>query len=118
MDLPLYLNRLPQIQVGEDVWLGLATDPWSRFRGLMGVKAIPENWSLLINNCSSVHTFWMRFAIDLVWLDRNYNILAVDYDVKPCRMRWRLGAASVLEVSAGSAGRFIDLVQTMEPLRK
>lgn len=118
MDLPLYLSSLPQIQLGEDVWVGVAADPWSRFRGLMGVKAIPGNWGLLINGCSSVHTFWMRFALDLIWLDRDHNVLAVNHNVRPCRMSWRRGATSVLEVSAGSGDLFIELVQATDSLRR
>jgi len=55
---------------------------------------------LLIPRCSSVHTFGMRFALDLFFLDREGRVIGVRRAVPPRRVvRWR-GAAAVLEVPA------------------
>jgi uncharacterized protein len=52
---------------------------------------------LLIPHCSSVHTFGMRFALDLVFLDADGTAIALRHRVGPCRfVRWR-GADAVLE---------------------
>jgi Uncharacterized ACR, COG1430 len=62
---------------------------------------------LLIPRCRSVHTFGMRFALDLVWLDRHGRISKVDRDVPPNRIRSSPDAAAVLEVPAGRSSEMI-----------
>jgi hypothetical protein len=64
--------------------------------------------ALLIPRCRSVHTFGMRFALDLVWLDRAGRVVAVDEGVPPNRVRTRREAAGVLEVPAGRASEMIS----------
>ena len=61
----------------------------------------PPARGLLIPRCRSVHTFGMRFALDLVWLDRDGRVLGVEEGVPPWRVRSRWDAAAVLEVPAG-----------------
>ena len=61
----------------------------------------PPARGLLIPRCRSVHTFGMRFELDLVWLDRDGRVLGVDESVRPWRVRSRWDAAAVLEVPAG-----------------
>ena len=65
---------------------------FSRFLGLMFVS--PKNFykALLITNCSSIHTFFMRFCIDLVFLDKNNMVLKVIDELKP----WRIVAPVVV----------------------
>jgi uncharacterized membrane protein (UPF0127 family) len=58
---------------------------------------------LLLPRCRSVHTFGMRFALDLVWLDRHGAIVRIDRRVPPRRVRSCAGARSVLEVRSGPA---------------
>jgi uncharacterized protein len=57
--------------------------------------------ALLLPRCRSVHTFGMRFALDLVWLDGAGEVVRVDRGVPPWRVRSCRCARSVLEVSAG-----------------
>jgi uncharacterized membrane protein (UPF0127 family) len=65
----------------------------------------PPGRALLIPRCRSVHTFGMRFALDLVWLDRDGRVLGVEESVPPWRVRSRRDAAAVLEVPAGGGRR-------------
>ncbi len=78
----------------------------ARGRGLARLDALPPDVGLWIAPCRSVHTFGMRFALDLVWLDRQDAVLAVDAGVSPRRQRTRLGARSVVEVVAGRGEAF------------
>ncbi|MDQ3725465.1 MAG: DUF192 domain-containing protein [Actinomycetota bacterium] len=59
---------------------------------------------LLIPRCASVHTFGMRFELDLFFLDGEGRILAVRRRVPPRRVVWHRGAAAVLEIPAAEGG--------------
>jgi uncharacterized protein len=75
-----------------------------RLLGLALQRGPPEGRALLLPGCRSVHTFGMRFALDLVWLDADGRVLGIDEAVPPRRVRSRSDAAAVLEAPAG-AGR-------------
>jgi uncharacterized membrane protein (UPF0127 family) len=79
-----------------------------RRRGLAKMAPLPDDHGLRILKCNSVHTFGMRFALDLVWLGRSGRVLRVDHDVGPRRMKLCLRARSVVETSAGHGDRFAD----------
>ena len=81
--------------------LSLAATHWTRFRGLM--CAAPESFgagqALWIVPCKGVHTFAMRFPIDVVYLDRDQRIVHLEPDLKPWRLApVRMRAVSVLEL--------------------
>jgi hypothetical protein len=61
--------------------------------------------ALLLPRCRSVHTFGMRFPLDLVWLDSAGRVVRVDRSVPPCRVRSCRAARSVLELRAGRGTR-------------
>jgi uncharacterized protein len=73
-------------------------------RRLLGLALArePPGYGLLIPRCRSVHTFGMRFALDLIWLDGHGRPLRVDRDVRPCRVCGCRRAAAVLEAPAGT----------------
>jgi uncharacterized membrane protein (UPF0127 family) len=77
----------------------------SRLVGLAGRRRPAADKALLIPRCRSVHTFGMRFDLDLVWLDQHGRVLAVDESVPPCRVRSCREAAAVVEVPAANFGR-------------
>jgi hypothetical protein len=79
----------------------------SRNVGLARLDALDPDWGLYIPATPSVHTFGMRFALDLVWLGRGGRIVRVDRHVAPRRMRGCLRARSVVEVNAGRADAFV-----------
>ncbi|MER2555127.1 MAG: DUF192 domain-containing protein [Thauera sp.] len=74
-----------------------------RALGLLGLSALPADEGLLIRPCASIHTFGMRFAIDVLFVDRNGIVLAAHADVGPWRMLRCRGATAVLELAAGGA---------------
>jgi uncharacterized protein len=75
----------------------------SRLRGLLGRSALEPGEGLLLTPSSSVHTFFMRFAIDVVFLDRSLRVVGVSAEVRPWRFAGRRGARQVLELAAGEA---------------
>ncbi len=82
----------------------LADNIWSRFWGLMGRRRLPQGEALHIRPCNSVHTFFMRFAMDGIFLDKESRVVKVVADMKPFRAAMGgKGAHSVLEMTAGAA---------------
>ena len=77
----------------------------SRFRGLMGVAHLPPATGLLLPGTSSVHTHFMRFPIDVVFLDSERRIVSAWPALRPWRFARAKGAASVLELAAGECDR-------------
>jgi uncharacterized protein len=78
-----------------------------RMRGLAKLDAMPAACALHLPRCRSVHTFTMRFALDLIWLGKDGRPVRVDRAVPPNRMRWCLRARSVVEANAGTADAFL-----------
>ncbi len=56
---------------------------FERARGLIGRKDIPEGEGLLILKCNAIHTFFMRFAIDATFLDKNNQVVKVVRNIRP-----------------------------------
>ncbi len=73
----------------------MARSPLARLRGLIGRSG---DVALLLPRCRSVHTVGMRFALDLVWLDRSGSVVRIDRGVQPWRVRSCRGARAVLEL--------------------
>ena len=65
--------------------ISLANNFWKRFCGLMFRKSFPEGWGLLLTHCNSVHTMFMRFPIDVIYLDNNGKIVKCIEGLKPWR---------------------------------
>ena len=77
---------------------------------LLGLGRLPREQAgsgLLIPRCASVHTFGMRFALDLVFLDRHGRPLSIRRGVPPRRFAWQRGAAAVLEIPSWQGGEFV-----------
>jgi len=83
----------------------VANKPWSRMRGLLGRSTLPSGEGLLLKPAGSVHTFFMRFPIDVVFLDRELTVVGVAPEVRAWRTAGRRGAKSALELPAGEAAR-------------
>ncbi|MGE5691809.1 MAG: DUF192 domain-containing protein [Pseudomonadota bacterium] len=77
----------------------------SRLRGLLGRDALPSGEGILLRPAGSVHTAFMRFPIDVVFLDRDLTVTAVVAALAPWRTAGRRGAKAVLELPAGEAAR-------------
>ena len=83
----------------------LADSVWLRMKGLLGRRELPEDEGVLIRPCSSIHMFFMRFAIDAVFLDRELEVLRIAPGLKPWRMAGKRRSKSVLELPAGRCER-------------
>jgi len=90
-----------------------------RMRGLLGRKSLPAGEGMLIRPAPSIHTFFMRFPIDVVFLSRQGEVLKIAEHVAPWRARSCRHSYAVLELAAGEAGRYgfavgdrIDTVQS------
>ncbi len=80
----------------------VASSFFERLVGLMFSNSMKGFDSLLITKCNSIHTFFMRYAIDVVFLNNKYEIIRTYYNLKPWRMtRLVFGATQVLELRAG-----------------
>jgi uncharacterized protein len=77
----------------------------ARLRGLLGRSELATGEGLLLRPASAIHTFFMRFPIDAVFLDRDLRILRVAPELAPWRTAARRGAQMVLELPAGECGR-------------
>jgi uncharacterized protein len=75
----------------------------SRLRGLMMRKRLPEGEGLLLSPAGAIHTFFMRFPIDVVFAGRDLKVVGVAPALPPWRMAARRGARVVLELPAGTA---------------
>ena len=77
-----------------------------RRRGLARMEPMPTDHALHIVGTNSVHTFGMRFALDLVWLGREGRVVRIDTNVPVRRVKTCLRARSVIEACAGHGDRF------------
>jgi uncharacterized membrane protein (UPF0127 family) len=83
----------------------LADRPLARLRGLLGRADFEVGEGLLLRPAPSIHTWFMRFPIDAVFLDADLEVLDVRPAVRPWRAAARRGARAVLELPAGEAAR-------------
>lgn len=98
----------------------VAASPLSRLKGLLGRASLRQDEGLLIRPAAAVHTCFMRFAIDVVFLDRQLRVLGVSPRLKPWRFSARRGARVVLELAAGETERrglrAGDWIRSVEPM--
>ena len=86
--------------------LEVASTLWTRTKGLIGRASLPADQALWIHRCNSIHTFFMKFAIDLVFVDNKMVVRKTMSTVKPNRLVLPvIRATSVIEFPAG----FLDL---------
>jgi uncharacterized protein len=100
VSVPRRLRRLERIELANlpGVDVRRAGDPLARLLGLAGLRALPPGTGLLLPRTRSVHTFGMRFALDLVWLDSAGQVVRVDRDVRPWRVHGCRAASQVVEL--------------------
>jgi uncharacterized membrane protein (UPF0127 family) len=79
----------------------------SRRRGLSRLDALPRDVALHIPGTPSVHTFGMRFPLDLIWLRKDGTVARIDRDVGPRRITFCPNARSVIETVGGAADEFL-----------
>ena len=96
--------------------LRVARSFWARFRGLMLAPPLPAGDALLIQRCASVHCLFMRFAIDVVYVDDNGRVLQCVRNLRPWRMSVANRRAKIankhsqthtVELAAGGIDRYL-----------
>ena len=102
------LDPLPAIVLEDGLTVHVAAGPFARLRGLAALDDLPGEHGLLLPRTRSVHTFGMRFPLDLVWLAKDGSVLAVEGAVGPRRNAMARSARSVVEVRAGWGPRFVE----------
>jgi uncharacterized protein len=98
--LPRRLRRLPSHTRPGGLVVHEARGFRARLLGLAFLRELPPGHALLIPRCRSVHTFGMRFPLELVWLGPDGELLRRDGSVPPRRLRRCPGAIAVIELPA------------------
>jgi len=77
------------------------TTSFERMRGLLGRPPLRKDQGLIISPCSAIHTFFMSYPLDLVFLNRNWQIKKLVPGVNANRIIWVPGASMVVELPGG-----------------
>jgi uncharacterized membrane protein (UPF0127 family) len=76
---------------------------FGRARGLLGRDRLEPGTGMLIDRAGSIHMFFMRFPIDVVFLDRDRKVVGVSHGLRPWRVAAARRAVAALELPAGAA---------------
>ena len=91
---------------GQTLDVELAESFFDRLRGLMLRKNLPEGRGLLLAPCNSVHMGFMRFSIDVVYLDKDFRVKKIVRKLRPwIGLSACFGAWAALEVASGEVDR-------------
>ena len=82
-----------------------AFDSKTRRSGLLGYDSLPDNHAMVIAPTNAVHTWFMRFSIDLAFVNKTGRVVKTYHSVKPWRVAGALRAYAVVELAAGSLAR-------------
>ena len=98
------MTKLVHVQSGQVLAdrLSFARTPRERMRGLLGRSGLPRGAGMMIERCASIHTFFMRFPIDVVFVDSELVVRKVAGRIGPWRLTWACGARHAIELPAGT----------------
>ena len=81
----------------------IADNWWKRFKGLQFRRPLAKDHAILLRPCPSIHTFWMRFAIDVVFLDGEGRVVDIRRNVRPWRtVIPKTRSVMVVEMTSGA----------------
>jgi uncharacterized membrane protein (UPF0127 family) len=83
----------------------LALDRNTRRRGLLGRLRMPPTSAMVISPCFAIHTAFMHFAIDVLFVDKHGRVVQVTRDLRPWRIALSVRARMVIELAAGVASQ-------------
>lgn len=84
----------------------VADNRWTRLKGLIGVKELPEGDGLLIKPCKGVHCMFMSIPIDVLYVDKEDTIIGMDPDMQPNAFgKMHRNCRYVIEVPSGTIQR-------------
>lgn len=94
-----------------------ASSFFSRLKGLMFSRDLPECDGLLITSCNSIHTFFMNYSLDVIFLDNHFKVIKIIRDFRPWKMSWiYFKSTQVLELKAGSLRNDLNEGDMLEAL--
>jgi uncharacterized membrane protein (UPF0127 family) len=98
------VSKVVNKRTGETVATAVseAANPWQAFKGLMFRKDLPSGHGMVFRPARGIHTQFMRFPIDLIFLDKGDRVVKV----RPAMAPWRFdftNADAVIEMKAGTA---------------
>lgn len=99
------LYRVSEVASGRAVAerVRIANTHWTRFRGLIGTRGLAADEGLWIVPCRQVHMFWMRYPIDVAFLDDDLQVVGLQAELRPWRISSAFSAArSVIELASGT----------------
>ena len=97
----------------------VANTHFKRLKGLLGKEALKEGEGLIIKPCSSIHTFFMRFSIDAIFLDKNNSVVAIAESLPPSRFFGSLLKGKlVIELPLGTIARTNTIIGDELELRE
>jgi uncharacterized protein len=102
------ISHYPFLELETGIRMHLAHTWRARLLGLAFMPRLHRDDALVFPHCTSVHTFGMRFEIDVVFVDRDWLPIYIEYAVRPGRILRSRFARSVIEVNTGEAGRLAD----------
>lgn len=95
------VNKTKNIVLSSD--LENADSHWKRMKGLLGREGLEDHRALWIKPCSSIHTYFMKFSIDVAFVDRDLKVTRVCQDIKPGKLVFSpLRTHSVFEFNSGN----------------
>jgi uncharacterized protein len=109
------LDELPALWLEGDLRVAVAATHRARLLGLAGLTAIDPGDALLLPACRCIHTFGMRFAIDVVFFGADGEVLRVADAVPSRQLLTCRRARATLETAAGCAERFLAVGALLDP---
>lgn len=89
-------NKKPAIE------LYVAGSFLERLRGLLGTQTLAAHTGLLLTDCHAIHMFFMRYALDIVYVDADFRIVKIVSDLRPWHISGCCKARHVIELPAGT----------------
>jgi uncharacterized membrane protein (UPF0127 family) len=104
---PAASHRLENVRSGRIVaeLVTLAFESATRRKGLLGRESLAESSALILAPTNAIHTFFMRFAIDVAFVTKDGRVLKTRHALGPWRVAAALRAHAVIELSAGALSR-------------
>lgn len=97
----LFINKTKQTTLADRAWL--ATSFLSRLKGLLFTSSIKTGQGLLLKPCNSIHMFWMLYAIDAIFIDKQGVVVGIVENLRPWSIsKTYRGAHSCLELPPGT----------------
>lgn len=96
----MIVNKRNEIRLASQI--KVANNAWSRMVGLIGQRNLDDNKAILIYPCQQIHTFFMSFPIDCLFINKEYQVLQCIESLNPWKVSKKVpGAWAVIELPSG-----------------